>query len=182
MTIVRIPGYSSNEGTCDFVVLPKDVLLEKIDKKLEELSDSDIYKMAFEKAERYHHSGTAYVYISAIDGELYTNWLQQNTEQHPWADYDEIVLCCVNTPIVGPYAEDLLDINGKEWNDFNDWQSEHGGDVLDYFISLYGKEKGQEEYDYRYDNWVDWLSLEFFIDWVNVEDQINTLYFTIVEK
>jgi hypothetical protein len=177
---VRIDGYSRNEGTRTFEVLSREELEKRID-EIQESEIYEIYKRTFEKAWSYTFTGTAYTYVDARTGELKTSWLQQNHYQHPFDEFYEIVLCTVSSPVEDPYADDLLDCTGEEWDEFHDWLKEHDGYVREFFIDKYGEEEGEKEYQERVENWIDWLANEFDIDWEEVERQLDELYFATVE-
>lgn len=170
MKKVKIHGI--NEGYRIFEILDR----EELEAKIEELWSFEIYKKTFEKAKAYEgKTGTAYTFISAIDGKIHTLWLQANTSQHPFDSFYEIVLCSIETPLEGPAPEDLL--NDDEYNTFRDWQIEHGGDVYDFIRET----MGNEELDERIDNWIDWLATEFSFD-DDIKAQLDSLYAGVYEN
>lgn len=167
---VRIVGFP-REGARVYEILPR----EELEKKIQELSECEIYKYTHEEASGYTFSGTAYTYISAKSGEIYTYWLQNNSFLHPFDSFYEIILCSLNSPIKEPYANDLLD--DEEYSEFENFD----GDVKDFLIEKYGVEEGEKEYQNKIENWIDYWASEFSFDWYNINQQLDELYSNVIE-
>lgn len=166
-TIVKISGYSSNEGVREFEILDRKQLESIID----ELDQAEIYRRTFEKAKAYEgKTGTAYTFISAIDGKIGTVWLQQNNFFHPWDDFDQIILCRLETDYQNMDFNDpeYLLADNEEYEEFIEFE----GNAEDFII----KKFGQEELNRRYENLVEWLANEFEFDWDNIKEQLDHLY------
>ena len=88
----------------EFKILDREVLEEKI----EELNETDIYSQTFRKMLEYGHSGTAYTYIDARNGEINTCWLGSGTQNHPFDGFYEVLLCSMKT------GDQAIDINTPE--------------------------------------------------------------------
>ncbi|HAX17360.1 MAG TPA: hypothetical protein DCY00_02025, partial [Actinobacteria bacterium] len=113
MTTVKIPGYGQSEGFREFEILTREDLEEKID----DLNISDVFRDTFEMANSYMHSGTAYSYLDARNGKIFTSWLGSNTFNHPWDSFYEIWLCDLKSgdqKIDLDTPEDILS-NDEEW-------------------------------------------------------------------
>ena len=164
MTKVLIDGYSSSEGVREFDILE----LQELQSIIADLSEFEIFSQTWEKASGYYHSGSAYTYVDARDGEVYTTWQQNNTHDHPWDSFYEIVVCSLTTGAGALDVEDeehLLDDDDpqemKRWREFR-------GSFLEFF--------GEEEYQERMDNAIEWEAEEFEFDWEGISDQIRRLY------
>lgn len=164
MVKVEIGGYSYQEGTKKFDILDRETLSEILD----EINTVEVYRATFQKAENYkHHGGTAYTYIDARDGSLWSSWLGQNTMNHPWDSFYEIWLCKLTTgagAVDLDTEEHLLDLSDleemKRWRDFDGSLKEFLG----------------EEYDERMENAIDWLATEYELDWEDINKQLEELY------
>ncbi len=165
-TTVKRSGYSCNEGVREFEILDRKELESIID----ELDQAEIYRKTFEKAIKHKGtSGYAYTYVSAIDGKIGTVWLQQNNFNHPWDDFDQIVLCSIDTNYQS------LDFNSPEFLLDDDEQEEFldfEGTAEDFVAEKFG----QEELDERYENLLDWLATEFQLDYSDIKEQMDRLY------
>lgn len=162
MKRVTIPGYNSTEEPREFEILER----EELEKLIDELSPSEIYKQTFEQARDMQHSGTAYTYIDARDGKLNTCWLGQNNFNHPWDDFYEIWLCSLKTGqqmIDLDTPEDILatDEEWEQWNEFDGSLEEMLGEKI---------------YQERFENAVDWEATEFEFDEEHIKLQLDGLY------
>jgi len=172
MTKVRISGYSSNERSRIFEILDR----EEIEEIIKDLFTPEIYQKTMDKALGYYFSGTAYTYIDARDGEIYTDWIQQNNELHPFDDFYRIILCGITTPVDEPSEDDLLD--SSELDDYLKWEEENYGSAKDYITET----MGEKELEERYDTWIEWLAQEFELDLDSIERQLDDLYFATIEE
>jgi hypothetical protein len=162
MTIVKIAGYSSNEGTREFEILER----EKLEELINNLSPFEIYKDTFQKADNYMHSGIAYTYIDARTGMINICWLQSNNFNHPWDSFYEIWLCDLKS------GDQKIDLNTPDnilaiGEEFEKWREFNG--TLEEML-------GEEEYQERYENAIDGEAIEFSFDWENITEQLNELY------
>lgn len=152
----------------EFEILDKEVLEEKI----EELDVSDIYSQTFRKMREYGHSGTAYTYIDARNGEINTCWLGSGTVNHPFDSFYEIWLCKLET------GDQAIDINTPEMLLDEDEQEDYAENYVDeidaktYVIEKFGK----EELEQRIENIIDVLAVEFDLDYEDITAQIDELY------
>lgn len=168
MAIVRINGYSRNEGSKDFKILDR----KEIKNILNDLNINEIYYETFLEALKYDFSGVAYAYLDAITGEVKKGWLQQNTSNHPWDDFNEIILCTIHTPIEI--------VNEDFWVDKDEEKEaeERGESAEDYIINKYG----EKELNDRIDNIAWYYGGEFKLDYNNIEEQLDKLYFHIITE
>lgn len=144
---------------------------KQLESIIDELDQAEIYRKTFEKAKEFEgHSGTAYTYISAIDGKIGTVWLQQNTSLHPWDDFDQIILCRLETDYQNMDFNnpEYLLADNEEQKEFLDFE----GTAEEFVLEKFGKEELNE----RYDNLIDWLAIEFEFDWDNTKEQLDRLY------
>jgi hypothetical protein len=166
-TTIKISGYSNNEGVREFEILDRKQLESIID----ELDQAEIYRKTFDEAKkREGHSGTAYTYISSIDGKIGTVWLQQNNFNHPWDDFDQIILCRLKTDYQN------MDFNNPEYLLADNEEYEEFGKFEGTAEDFVAEKFGQEELDERYDNLIDCLATEFGFDWDNIKEQLDHLY------
>lgn len=150
-----------------FEILDRDVLEEKI----EELNETDIYSQTFRKMREYGHSGTAYTYIDARNGEINTCWLSSGTENHPFDSFYEIWLCKLET------GDKSLDINTPEMLLDEDEQEDYAENYVDEDVETYVIDKfGKEELKQRIENIIDVLGVEFNLDYDDITEQLNELY------
>lgn len=169
MVKVRIPGYNRQEGYKVFEILDRG----EIEKILEELDPAEIWYMTYNEGNNWDFSGIAYTYLDARDGKVYSAWLQQNTMEHPWDSFYQIILCTMET--------------GDNWWDFMvpdellDWDEQrefldYDGTLKEFIIEKYGEEELQD----RIENAKDYWAYEFNFDWNDINEQLNYLYsFTI---
>lgn len=163
---IRVSGHSANEGTREFDILEREDLQDIIDK----LSNTEIYRRTFEEAKSYSHTGTAYSYVDARNGEIKTCWLGSGTTNHPWDSFYEIWLCSLET---GNGAqdfgvEDLIDTDSAEYEEYRDSEFP----VEEFII----REHGESELADRIENAITWYAIEFHFDDENIEQQLNDLY------
>lgn len=150
-----------------FEILDRDVLEEKI----EELNETDIYSQTFRKMREYGHSGTAYTYIDARNGEINTCWLSSGTENHPFDSFYEIWLCKLET------GDQAIDINTPEMLLDEDEQEDYAENYVDEDVETYVIDKfGKEELKQRIENIIDVLGVEFNLDYDDITEQLNELY------
>lgn len=147
----------------EFEILDRDVLEEKI----EELDAADIYSQTFRKMLEYGHSGTAYTYIDARNGNVNTCWLGSGTENHPFDSFYEVWLCKLKT------GDQAIDISIPEMLLDEDEQEDYvDEDVETYIIDKFGK----EELEQRMENIIDVLGVEFNLDYDDITEQLDELY------
>ncbi len=152
----------------EFEILDRDVLEEKI----EELNETDIYSQTFRKMREYGHSGTAYTYIDARNGEINTCWLGSGTVNHPFDSFYEILLCLLET------GDKSLDINTPEMLLDKDEQEDYTENYIDeidvetYIIDKFGK----EELEQRIEDLIGVLAVEFDLDYEDIKKQLDELY------
>ena len=151
-----------------FEILDRDVLEEKI----EELNETDIYSQTFRKMRERGHSGIAYTYIDARNGEINACWLGSGTENHPFDSFYEIWLCKLET---GDQAIDIntpeMLLDGNEQEDYTENYIDEI-DVETYVIDKFGK----EELEQRIENIIDVLGVEFNLNYDDITEQIDELY------
>ena len=152
----------------EFEILDREVLEEKI----KELDVSDIYSQTFRKMREYGHSGTAYTYIDARNGEINTCWLSSGTENHPFDSFYEIWLCKLET------GDQAIDINIPEMLLDKDEQEDYTENYIDeidvetYIIDKFGK----EELEQRIEDLIGVLAVEFDLDYEDIKEQLDELY------
>ena len=151
----------------EFEILDREVLEEKI----EELDVSDIYSQTFRKMLEYGHSGSAYTYIDARNGDVNTCWLGSGTENHPFDSFYEIWLCSMKT------GDNALDIYTPEMLLDEDEQEDYAENYVDEDVETYVIDKfGKEELKQRIENIIDVLGVEFNLDYDDITEQLNELY------
>jgi len=151
----------------EFEILDREVLEEKI----EELDVSDIYSQTFRKMLEYGHSGSAYTYIDARNGNVNTCWLGSGTENHPFDSFYEIWLCKLET------GDQAIDINTPEMLLDEDEQEDYAENYVDEDVETYVIDKfGKEELKQRIENIIDVLGVEFNLDYDDITEQLNELY------
>lgn len=152
----------------EFEILDREVLEEKI----EELDVSDIYSQTFRKMLEYGHSGSAYTYIDARNGDVNTCWLGSGTVNHPFDSFYEILLCLLET------GDKSLDINTPEMLLDEDEQEDYAENYIDeidvetYIIDKFGK----EELEQRIEDLIGVLAVEFDLDYEDIKEQLDELY------
>jgi len=162
MRKITISGYSASEGTRTFEILDRP----KIEEIIDNLSTVDIYERTYREAAGYTHSGSAYTYVNAMTGELKTYWLSNNTIEHPWSSFNQIIVCSVksgNGSTDFDSGDMLDDEEQKEFREFNG--------SLEEFIT-----KTDTDFDERLQNCIDHESVEFEMDWDDIERQLDDLY------
>ena len=174
MVTVEISGYSENEGTREFEILAR----EEIEKVIDNIDTKEIYKRTFKQADNVGMTGTAFTYIDAQTGEIKTSWIQQNWQEHPWADFKQIWLCTVKIPAFEFENSDIL--NDEEMEKFEKWQEER--DIQGTLEKFVEEQLGKGEFEKRYEDWIDWLAQESEMDWENIKEQLDELYFAVIEK
>lgn len=169
MVKVKIPGYNRQEGYRVFEILDR----EEIEKIIEELDPTEIWYMTYNEGNNWDFTGVAYTYLDVRDGTLHTAWLQQNTMEHPWDSFYQIVLCEMETgdnwwDFMKP--EELLDYDeqGEFWN--------YDGTLEEFIIEKYGK----EELEDRIKNAMDYYAYDFRLDWEDIEEQLDNLYSKVI--
>lgn len=151
----------------EFEILDREVLEEKI----EELDAADIYSQTFRKMLEYGHSGSAYTYIDARNGDVNTCWLGSGTVNHPFDSFYEILLCLLET------GDKSLDINTPEMLLDEDEQEDYAENYVDEDVETYVIDKfGKEELKQRIENIIDVLGVEFNLDYDDITEQLNELY------
>ena len=151
----------------EFEILDREVLEEKI----EELDVSDIYSQTFRKMLEYGHSGSAYTYIDARNGNVNTCWLGNGTENHPFDSFYEIWLCKLET------GDQAIDINTPEMLLDEDEQEDYAENYVDEDVETYVIDKfGKEELKQRIENIIDVLGVEFNLNYDDITEQLNELY------
>ena len=151
----------------EFEILDREVLEEKI----KELDVSDIYSQTFRKMLEYGHSGSAYTYIDARNGDVNTCWLGSGTVNHPFDSFYEILLCLLET------GDKSLDINTPEMLLDEDEQEDYAENYVDEDVETYVIDKfGKEELKQRIENIIDVLGVEFNLDYDDITEQLNELY------
>lgn len=151
----------------EFEILDREVLEEKI----EELDAADIYSQTFRKMLEYGHSGSAYTYIDARNGDVNTCWLGSGTVNHPFDSFYEILLCLLET------GDKSLDINTPEMLLDEDEQEDYAENYVDEDVETYVIDKfGKEELKQRIENIIDVLGVEFNLDYDDITEQIDELY------
>jgi len=167
MTIVEISGYSRNEGTREFEILDR----QEIEKIIDELDSTEIYKKTYTKGYGYYHSGEATCYLDARTGEVKTMWIQSNNFEHPWDSFYKIVLCSLKTGNgqLDFQENDLLDPDSEEYEEFHE-QTEFG---LEEFIE---QKYGTDELMDRIENAIDYYAQDFYFDIENIKKQLDDLY------
>ncbi|MDA8212137.1 MAG: hypothetical protein M0021_09710 [Clostridia bacterium] len=163
---IKVSGYSANEGTREFEILEREELQTKIDN----LSNTEVFRRTFEEARAYRHTGTAYTYIDARSGEIKTCWLGSNTTNHPWDSFYEIWLCSLKTGNGEQNfgVEDLLDTSSAEYEKY----LESDLNAEDFISTKYGADDLAE----RIENAISWQAVEFYFDEDDIERQIEELY------
>jgi hypothetical protein len=152
----------------EFEILDREVLEEKI----EELDAADIYSQTFRKMREYGHSGIAYTYIDARNGEVNTCWLGSGTQNHPFDSFYEIWLCSMKT------GDNALDIYTPEMLLDEDEQEDYTENYIDeidvetYIIDKFGK----EELEQRIEDLIGVLAVEFDLDYEDIKEQLDELY------
>lgn len=154
---VKIYGMSGQESKI-FEILSR----EELESIIENIDFSEIYKRTFAEANGYSHTGTAYTYVDARNGEVKTYWTQNNVFQHPFDSFYEITLCHVDTPVEFETV-DLIDPTSEEYEEF--LQSDK---TLEEFLG--------EEYQSRYWDVVDYFSTDFVPNWDRIKEQLDWLY------
>jgi hypothetical protein len=145
---------------------------EQIEEILNDLNPVEIYKKTLRDAVSYNHSGNAYAYIDARNGDVATTWLEKSNLLHPWDSFYEIIICDIetgydnldfNTP------ENLLELDNKdEMEKFQNSELDPESFIIE--------EYGQEELNERYENVYDYLSDNFDFNWDDIKEQLDQLY------
>ncbi len=169
---VKINGYSRDEGVREFEILDR----ERLEAIIDELDQAEIYKKTLRDAVSYNHSGNAYTYIDARNGNVATTWLEKGNLLHPWDSFYEIIVCDIET------GYDNLDFNNPEYlladNEEHEEFGKFEGTAEEFILEKFGKEELNE----RYDNLVEWLANEFEFDWQKINEQLDGLYSKIHEE
>jgi hypothetical protein len=152
----------------EFEILKQNIL----DEKFETIDEFDVYSRTFRKMREYGHSGTAYTYIDARNGEVNTCWLGSGTQNHPFDSFYEIWLCKLET------GDQAIDINTPEMLLDEDEQEDYEENYVDEIdVETYVIEKfGKEELKQRIENLIDVLGIEFNFDYDDITEQIDELY------
>jgi hypothetical protein len=152
----------------EFKILDRDVL----EGKIEELDAADIYSQTFRKMLEYGHSGSAYTYIDARNGNVNTCWLGSGTENHPFDSFYEIWLCKLET------GDQAIDISTPEILLDEDEQKDYAENYVNEIdVKTYVTEKfGKEELKQRIENVIDVFAIEFDLDYEDITAQIDELY------
>lgn len=167
---VLIQGLNASEKK-EYEVLDRDTLMEKIDN----VDWQEVYKATYKKAEGYTFGGRALTYIDARDGELKTYWIGQNSYNHPFDDFYEIVLCSIPTQMESP--ADIEFLNQDEYEEFQEGLSNEKWDSL----KKYADEKNID-LDDRKDNIIEYYASEIDMDWDKVTEQVDNLYENVIEQ
>ena len=128
---------------------------EKIKHKIYNLWACDIYKQTIEEANKYTFGGRAITYIDAINGNIGTYWLLQNTYSH---DPYEIVLCSIETPLDIP-SDDFFESKEEQQRFFKSELS------LEEFLG----DKYATRLEIIFDEW----SYDFELDYKYIEEQLE---------
>lgn len=166
---IEVGGYSVAERKKTFHILPRNVLEQRIDS----LNPAEIWRKTYEKASAYAHSGYAYAYLDARNGNLATHWLDTSTMLHPWDSFYEIWLCDMKSGdsfIALDTAENLLsEDEQKKFKEFD-------GSIREFL------EERRENYEERIENAIDWYAQEFQFNLVRIEEQLDELYLLRTKK
>lgn len=159
---IKIGGYSASEGAREFEILSR----EEVEDIIDDLSTGDVFRATFERANGMSHSGVAYTYVDARNGEIRTTWLGQGTQNHPWDDFYEVVVCRLTT---GAGALDLDNPDDILYSVDECAVWEEFGGSLEGFL-------GTEEYRRRMEVVVGWECDEFALDHDDISRQLDELY------
>ncbi len=131
---------------------------EKIKQKIDSLWACDIYKQTIEEADKYTFSGRAITYIDAINGNIGTYWLHQNTYSN---DPYEIVLCSIETP---------LDIPTDDF--FESREEQQRFEESELSLEEFFGDKYNDRLNVIFDEW----SYDFEFDYEHIEEQLEKLF------
>ena len=167
MIKIEISGYSVSEGTRTFEIMDRKQL-EALIEEAEQNKRTDIYERTYRKAAGYpYHTGTAYTYIDARDGELNTTlWLEQNTIEHPYDSFYQIIICSHDSGNGRTEFDETDMLDEDEQKEFRQFSGS-----LEEFI-----EKTETDYDERLQNCIDYYAIEFSFDWEKINSQLDELY------
>ena len=143
----------------------------EIEKIIDDLDVVETYKIAYEEANGYSFSGTAYACLDVSDGEIYTKWLQQNN--FTINNFTEVILLRMDTPIdlIGDINDILNDEEIEEYNNSEFYSCEEF--VIDKF--------GEDELEERKINIIEYWASETGLKWDNIQDQIDEIYEDAIE-
>ena len=141
-----------------------------IEKKIEDIDVSKLYKKVYKKAMKHPLSGVTLGYFDIKTEKIRTTWLPHKVFKDLWSSLNRIMLCSINTPVDEFTAKDLLDEYDQEDESF--YNQKNITDVTDWICFKYGR----KVLDERIENAVNHYADAFQFNWKSIKNQLDNIY------